>query len=465
MRTLVVDEAGVRGRLTKAMASSSPMQAGVVIGRRPEADDREYLLLAVPLPAEAQQEGATHVAGLARGAVQAHVQQVGRMLPGGLSVLGLYAVSPDQGKQAVEALQRLWPSSSSPSLSLVVLLHVSTQSSQWTWRTGPPKGELAAVETKYQEGVARQMTTYRASWRVHFSFPAPPTRTIENHEEEEEIAKVETLLRAEDSFFRAFLKAVQVVGQGMHKALGFPVPGGREPPSLGPFEARRIEFYTSLLVEEGEGANLSTGKPPHTSGTGHHRPVQVTGTVACVACVHEKEDVQAGIQALKEDLAHSLRDRVQVLRQEAAAEVEDAQGTIGPDCLSHAIHLPAGGSLWLPRRVLLPLEGSLPLTDYLLPGEVEEDAVGRMRDMFGGGAEASSSSLLVLEQEGVAAAAAAAVVPSVTKDNKPSPGTMGSAQTKETEMGASIMAPLVIMVGVGFLLLAVAAVLWQQQHR
>lgn len=63
--------------------------------------------------------------------------QVGRMLVGGIYVCGLYAVSNEVGRTAVETLQRLWPAAST--LSSLALVHVCAQTSQFTVRAGPPK--------------------------------------------------------------------------------------------------------------------------------------------------------------------------------------------------------------------------------------------------------------------------------------------------------------------------------------
>lgn len=117
--------------------------------------------------------------------------------------------------------------------------------------------------------------------------------------------------------------------------------------------------------------------------------------VPCVACVLEKEGKTVGVQALREDFVGSLRDLVHLLREEGFNEVEE----VGPEAvladpatLCHAIHGEGGGTLRLPRRVLLPLASSLSLfvADYILPGETEEDTTVLFEEAFGVGACSTS---------------------------------------------------------------------------
>jgi hypothetical protein len=71
-----------------------------------------------------------------RQAVDAQAQALARMLVGGISVGGLYAVSREPGKAAVEALYRLWPSAS-------VVVHVGADNSQFTVRAVVPAAVAA----------------------------------------------------------------------------------------------------------------------------------------------------------------------------------------------------------------------------------------------------------------------------------------------------------------------------------
>jgi hypothetical protein len=85
--------------------------------------------------------------------VATQVLQTGRMLVGGTAVLGVYAVSKEAGRRAVEALQRLWPTDVKEPDSLV-FLHLSSDSSQFTARAGPSRVSEPAQATNHRaEGV------------------------------------------------------------------------------------------------------------------------------------------------------------------------------------------------------------------------------------------------------------------------------------------------------------------------
>ncbi len=66
------------------------------------------------------------------------MQAVGRMLVGGVSVGGVYAVSREQGKAAVEALHRLCGCLPGGDKAAAVVVHVSAESSQFTVRAVVP---------------------------------------------------------------------------------------------------------------------------------------------------------------------------------------------------------------------------------------------------------------------------------------------------------------------------------------
>lgn len=363
------------------------------------------------------------VSDVPRRAVEAQIQAVTRMLVGGISVGGVYAVSREVGKVAVERLGRLWPAPGG------VLVHVSSESSAFTvravadagagagaWAGGAKgssgagggregaAGELAVVDVKYQS-VAGKLITYHCMFDVALAFEAPATTSsttaANNTAGAEESggdgrSSLAALQAEEDAFFRAFLKATKMEEALLAQAVCFPAVGadsGEEEgegrfTKIGPNLARVVEVYTAAFVKP------SSQKAFPSAGGGAVRPVQVYGSVGCVACIHEKESDHDGVAALKEDCLQSLRDRVHILREEAATELEEEDsgkggkgGCLDPSALAHAIHAPEGGVVRLPRRVLLPLDpalaSSMLLAEYLLPGEEAAEAVARVKGVFG----------------------------------------------------------------------------------
>lgn len=261
---------------------------------------------------------------------------------------------------------------------------------------------MALVDVKYQS-VASKLIAYHCMVDVALEFGAPCSTTKKTsspageggREKGGNGATIAALQAEEDAFFRAFLKSTKAEEALLEHAVCFPAvgeDGGEEGrfTKIGPNLARVVEVYTPAFI-----ASCGAGhqKPPTGGGGGSSRggsvrPVQVYGSIGCVACIHEKESDQDGVAALKEDCIRSLRDRVHILREEAAAELEDKGGAtnclVDPAALAHAVHAPDGGALRLPRRVLLPLDpassSSMLLAEYLLPGEEVGEAVARVQD-------------------------------------------------------------------------------------
>lgn len=373
------------------------------------------MLAAVPLQDEDDGLGwGPNVSDVPQRVLEDRVDALGRMLVGGISVGGVYAVSREPGKAAVEALFRLWPKAAA------VLVHVSAEGSQLTVRAvvagkgpnvGGKGGELAAVEVKYQS-VANKLITYHCMVDVALEFHAPcPSPAASSSSEDDATnggggggdgggrtegkAAVARLLGEEDAFFRAFLRATKGEETLLERAVAFPAvgeDGGEEGrfTKVGPNLARVVDVYTPAFYAPSSSSSSTSSSSSSSQHQGQRvRAVQVYGSVGCVACVHEKESDGDGVAALKADCLRSLRDRVHILREEAATELEDGGAAVArdPASLTHALHSPGGGVLRLPRRVLLPYDpasaSSMLVADYLMPGEGVAEAVVRMQEALG----------------------------------------------------------------------------------
>ncbi|KAK9798598.1 hypothetical protein WJX73_006765 [Symbiochloris irregularis] len=102
--------------------------------------------------------------------------------------------------------------------------------------------------------------------------------------------------------------------------------------------------------------------------------VQTSGTITGRAVAHRRDTLKSAVQSLKEDLAASLRQRMQLLVVDAEEDASEASalsrilcGSDGPTAEPMQLHLP--------KRVMIPLEGCMELGDHLLPGDDEQQAV------------------------------------------------------------------------------------------
>lgn len=88
-------------------SAKSPFELGLLVGQVSSSNAGDFVLAAVPIPSESESgEAPTGLSDVSVDWVQEVAQQVDRLLPGGISVLGLYAVSPrDVSTQLVPYLR------------------------------------------------------------------------------------------------------------------------------------------------------------------------------------------------------------------------------------------------------------------------------------------------------------------------------------------------------------------------
>ncbi|KAK9810210.1 hypothetical protein WJX72_006691 [[Myrmecia] bisecta] len=93
------------------------------------------------------------------------------------------------------------------------------------------------------------------------------------------------------------------------------------------------------------------------------------------AYVHKRETVATAVDCLKEDLAASLKARLDLILLE-----DGEDGAEGP--FSRAVAKSGAICVPLPARVFFPVKGDIMLCDYLAPGETEADARERCNEML-----------------------------------------------------------------------------------
>lgn len=363
-----------------------------------------------------------------------------------------------------------------------------TQSSQLTCRVGPSKGEVGAAIVLYQEGrgiggeggggIKYPLVIWHSFLNVNFKvvlnvpFFEEEEEEREKKEEDSEGSRREGRRKeGRETFFRGLWKAAQAEGKRFRKALAFPsIPlppptvatadaaasasckggapdkeeagGSLIPPSpssstsspsssLSSSLGRRLDFYT-LFDSEDEDEEEEQAAVIAAAQSENLRPTQikVTGTVVCIACLHDNEGMSAVVHALKNDYARTLLERVEIMWEEGVGGGGKEGGSDGW----------SGGMVQFPRRVLLSSPPSssfsssstVPLVDYVSPGslkeggkEGQEEAWIRLRNIMAkaegekagavavpvGGVSSTSSSfssspfrLLVLEQQAPALA-------------------------------------------------------------
>ncbi|XP_068458013.1 protein odr-4 homolog isoform X2 [Clinocottus analis] len=187
-RSYIVEEA-VEGYLTKQCEQKAGPVTGLLIGQ--SSTQREFVVTATRTP---QREESPAAAGdsVDKEWVTEHARQVSRMLPGGLSVLGVFIVTDIDAKDtlttlrqlvfAVENLissERLW-NLADDDVTDCVALHINPKTRKTLCRTfdiKDPKSVAKPADWKYQPGVCSSWSTVSCCLSLDILLPLPDNRT------------------------------------------------------------------------------------------------------------------------------------------------------------------------------------------------------------------------------------------------------------------------------------------------
>ncbi|XP_023662183.1 protein odr-4 homolog isoform X3 [Paramormyrops kingsleyae] len=294
--------------------------SGILIGQC--SSQRDYVVLAAQTP----QKDCGAVRGCSLGDLDAdwvteHGRQVSRMLPGGLSVLGVFLItSPDLSKEAQNTLRklvyameklismgRLW-NLTEEDVSERVGLHICSKTKKAVCRTfdvRDPKSSARPADWKYQSGVSDSWPVLKCSVDLDLYFPLSETSS-ENLE-----------------------NSVK-----MSSALG---------------EQR------SSAAAEACGGSLT-----------------LAGVLQCRAYLHShKLKARQAAEAIKRDIMNTLSSRTEMFFEDLL--INEGDGGKG----KMASQQP------LPQRVFAPLPGtSLSLCDYMFPDEGAAEVGERFKEML-----------------------------------------------------------------------------------
>lgn len=308
-----------------------------------------------------------------------HALQVSRMLPGGLAVLGVYLFAPDSGfssatstlcktlcNVAADLAALSSPSSTEGSSSTaseqqeLLLLHVDSASRKFSMKSClASSGEHAAVsslkpcELKCGPSLA-SLVCLRSSHTFDVTLPATNSS-----------AQLQLLLQAAVAQESARVSRALAVVMGsipasstqpladLLPASGSGVSGGANSIS----DPVRVDLHCSPA------ATAAASDATAVAAAGSCR---LHGTVEAVAYVHRRDTAAKALSELKQDITRSLTARMQLLENEVASAVYDAQqakadaAAAAAAAPAHALLTEAGAgkkvSRGLPQRVLMPWE-------------------------------------------------------------------------------------------------------------
>uniref|UniRef100_A0A8C2VNB5 Protein odr-4 homolog n=1 Tax=Chinchilla lanigera TaxID=34839 RepID=A0A8C2VNB5_CHILA len=344
-RTYIVDDT-VGQYLSNIDLQGKPFVSGLLIGQF--SSQKDYVILATRTPPkEEQYENPKHpktkLDNLDEEWATEHAHQVSRMLPGGLSVLGVFIITTlelaNDFQNALRRLiyaieksmnrKRLW-NFTEEEVSERVVLHICSSTKKTFCRTydvRDPKGSGRPADWKYQSRLSTSWLSLECT--VHIDIHIPLSTTSVSY----------TLEKNTKNGLTRWAKQIE---NGVYFING------------------QVKDEDSDLLE-GQLLNSdhrSTAMVQICSGS-----VNLKGDVKCRAYIHSnKPKVKDAVQAVKRDILNTVADRCEVLFEDLLLnEVSEKK-----------FHI-------LPHRVFVPIPGStVMLCDYKFGDESTEE----IRDHF-----------------------------------------------------------------------------------
>ena len=299
-----------------------------------------------------------------------HACQVTRILPGGLSVLGLYVLCDAQAFDVAalsRVLKRINAATIERHADASLLLHVDVS-----------RGTLAAkesIEGRYwscqvqNSSLISDLVELRAQYALDTALDLGSDKAVLSDAIEDLIChEMETRVRhcvvqgGAVPMEQLVLEHVKRGGLD-HVPLRMLVPAGRHgggPPALGMDAVHRSGTYTPK------------GR------------MEIRGNLDCRAFVFAQETLEDGLEALKADVELTLRSRLDIL-MEAAEMAEKAEGKKGHP-LMNSMAAVGGYRPQFPSRAFMRWKlGGGCYCDYVFQGEGVHDVLERLRELVGPG--------------------------------------------------------------------------------
>uniref|UniRef100_A0A6I8PCD8 Protein odr-4 homolog n=1 Tax=Ornithorhynchus anatinus TaxID=9258 RepID=A0A6I8PCD8_ORNAN len=360
-RSYIVDEA-VGQYLLNFDIKDRAYVSGLLIGQC--SSQRDYVLLATRTPPkeeqnESPQRAQSALADLDEEWASAHANQVSRMLPGGLLVLGVFILTaPELAKDVQNVLRRLifsveksiskarlW-NLSEEEVSERIALHICSSSKKILCRTydiQDPKSSAKPAEWKYQNGLSSSWLSLECTIHVNIHIPLSSTSAGYTLEKNTKNGLLRWAKQIENGVFLI---------NGQVKEEDSNLLEGQKKSSRGNTQANSQTFDVRVLTPLLQSSNnRSTATVQVCSGS-----VNLRGDVKCRAYVHSnKPKVKEAVQALKRDILNTVSDRSHILFEDLLMTETPAPQNMNSEKEFHS----------LPHRVFVPIPGSsVMLCDY-----------------------------------------------------------------------------------------------------
>ncbi|XP_026231303.1 protein odr-4 homolog [Anabas testudineus] len=355
----------VEGYLTKLCEQQAGTVTGLLIGQ--SSAQRDFVITATRTP---QRDESSEPTGksLDKEWVTEHARQVSRMLPGGISVLGIFIITDNDAKDTLTTLRQLvfamenlissdhlW-TPEDDDVTDCVTLHVNAKTRKTTCRTfdmKDPKSMAKPADWKYQSGICSSCTMVSCCVNVDLLVPLSDNRT-----------STENM----DACLKGGLKAwAHQIKDGVCLIDGRKLP---EETELSTGQKRSVRQYTAqLLIIPDE--QRFTDVVQQCGGS-----VSVRGAIhSRTYLISNKPKAKLAEKLLKRDVVSTVATRVRMLLEELLTSEEDSK--VRRDKLQTE-------QFCLPRRIFCPTKATGPVCvcDYQFSDEGLSEVLDRLKEML-----------------------------------------------------------------------------------
>lgn len=340
---------------------------GLLIGQ--SSPQRDYIVLSTKTPHRDQNSSGT-LDNVDIEWVTEHAKQVSRMLPGGLTVLGVFLiVSPELSKEATNLLRKVvfavdkYLSKESlyeftdEEASDRVVVHICSKTRKVVCKTfdvRDPKSSAKPADWKYQGGVSSNWPVVTCSIGLNLCL-AVSDRSLEEKRKSIQVGLGKWAKRIASA-------TCLLNGRLMAPDMELGVGGKGRNPKLG-----QQKFQAQFLLSPPEGSGKSSVEVTAQSSTS----VIIRGQVCCRAYLHgNKPRAGQAVEMIKRDVVNTVVSRVDALFDDLVMNQGDDRRA-------------AEQEVCLPLRVFAPLPGSgVCVCDYMFPDEEVVEVAERFQEML-----------------------------------------------------------------------------------
>ncbi|KAM5144120.1 protein odr-4 homolog isoform 1-T1 [Callospermophilus lateralis] len=374
-RTYIVEES-VGQYLSNISLQGKAFVSGLLIGQC--SSQKDYVILATRTPPkEEQNENLKHpkakLDNLDEEWATEHANQVSRMLPGGLLVLGVFIITTlevaNDFQNALRRLifameksmnrKRLW-NFTEEEISERVILHICSSTKKISCRTydvHDPKSSARPADWKYQSGLSTSWLSLDCTIHIDIHIPLSSTSVSYTLEKNTKNGLTRWAKQIENGVYLI---------NGQVKDEDCDLLEGQKKSFRGNTQATSHSFdvrvLTQLLLNSD---HRSTATVQICSGS-----VNLKGSVKCRAYIHSnKPKVKDAMQAVKRDLLNTVAYRCEILFEDLLLNEIPEKKVMNSEKEFYI----------LPHRVFVPIPGStVKLCDYKFGDESAEE----IRDHF-----------------------------------------------------------------------------------